>query len=72
MEGFLSAKKRMKLALWFGSSDRNLSNTAPKSETVASTTFSGIFFLDCENRCSKDESEIAKCEFGGKLCENAQ
>lgn len=43
VEGSLSAKKRTKLALWFGASDLNLSNTLSKVETVATESFRGIF-----------------------------
>lgn len=43
VEGSLSAKKRMRLALFFGASDRNFSNTPSKLDTVASNTFNVIF-----------------------------
>lgn len=43
MEGSLSAKKRMRLALFFGASDLNFSSTPSNVDTVASTIFSGIF-----------------------------
>lgn len=72
VEGSLSAKKRMKLALLFGSSDRNFSNTVSKLETVASSSFSGIVVSSqiSKNHCSKDESERTECEFVGKFGRN--
>lgn len=45
VEGSLSAKKRMRLALWLGASDLNFSNTLSKLETVAFDNLSGIFQL---------------------------
>lgn len=39
----MSAKKRMKLALFWGASDLNLSNTPLNVDIVASNTFNGIF-----------------------------
>ena len=46
VEGSLSAKKRMRLALLLGASDLNFSNTVSKFDTVASNCFIGI--LDFE------------------------
>lgn len=43
VEGSLSARKRMKLALFLGASDLNLSKTLSKLETVASDKLSGIW-----------------------------
>jgi hypothetical protein len=49
VEGSLSAKKSIRLALFWGASDLNFSNTLSKLNTVASNSFSGIF--GCSRVC---------------------
>lgn len=63
MEGSLSAKKRMRLVLWVGASDLNLSKTASKLDTVASTTFNGIFSFSFFFRESESGREGFTVEF---------
>jgi hypothetical protein len=49
VEGSVSAKKRIRLALFWGACVLNFSNTLSKLDTVASNSFSGIF--GCSRVC---------------------
>lgn len=65
MEGSLSAKKRMRLTLFFGASALNFSNTLSKVDMVASDSFRGIFQFSAETKKIKALYHITSSGFIG-------